>query len=82
MARQFSDADLEKRVVTADGQEVGSVRAVTAGRATVGHATDDGRLTDEIKRLLGWAGGGESHDLRGDQVSWYDEETVHLRPLR
>lgn len=80
MDRPFNDVR-EKRVVTSDGQNVGRVREVNNGPVTIGRSDDD-EPTDEIKELLGRSAGDETHDLRQDQVTRYDDNEFHLQPRR
>lgn len=81
MERPFTDEDRKKRVVTADGQQIGRVRDTDDDRATV-ERSDDESLTEEIKELLGWSEEDESHELRQDQVDRHDDNQIHLHRPR
>jgi hypothetical protein len=82
MDRPFNDNDREKRVVTADGKNVGRIRDVDDDRATVERSEDDDSLTDEIKELLGWDDDDETHELRRDHIDRYEDDEFHLQPRR
>ncbi|KTG09990.1 hypothetical protein AUR64_10310 [Haloprofundus marisrubri] len=81
MVRDFTDDDRNKRVVTAEGNEVGTIRDVNGDRATVDRNDDDGGLTDKVKDLLGWDDD-DSDELRTDYVDSYDDDQVRLRRSR
>lgn len=81
MERDFRDDDREKRVVTHEGDTVGTVRDVEADRATVDR-DDDESLTDEIKDMLGWGDDDDAHELRRDHVDREDDDTLYLRQRR
>jgi hypothetical protein len=82
MDRSFSDEDRKKRVVTADGQTIGTVREVEEDRATVDRTEGDDSLTDEIKDLLGWDDDHDAHELRRDDVERYDDKQLYLKQRR
>lgn len=77
MARDFTDDDRDKDIVTSEGDRIGTVRDVNEGRATV-ERDQDQDLTDKVKDMLGW-GDDESNELRGEHVDSYDENEVRLR---
>lgn len=77
MARDFTDDDRDKSVVTREGDRIGTVRDVNEGRATV-ERDDDQDLTDKVKDMLGW-GDDESNELRSDHVESYDDDEIRLR---
>lgn len=77
MARDFTDDDRDKHVVTAEGSRIGTVRDVNEGRATVDRDTDQG-LTEKIKDWLSWDDD-ESNELRSDHVDSYSDDEVRLR---
>lgn len=77
MARDFTDDDRNKDVVTAEGDRIGTVTDVNDGRATV-ERDEDADLTDKIKDLVGW-GDDDSNELRSDHVDSYDDDRVRLR---
>lgn len=77
MARDFTDDDRDKNVVTSDGTRIGTIRDVNEGRATV--ERDSGQdLTDKVKDLLGW-GDDESNELRSEHVDSHRDDEVRLR---
>lgn len=81
MARDFTDDDRDKRVTTADGTEIGTIRETHGDRATVDRRhdhDDDGGLTDKIKDMLGWDSD-DSNEIRSEHVDSYDDDTVRLR---
>ncbi|MFB6176982.1 MAG: hypothetical protein ABEI99_07555, partial [Halobaculum sp.] len=57
MARQFQSKDEGKRVMTADGDMVGSIDKVEGGRA---HVTVDESLSQSVRQKLGWTVEGET----------------------
>lgn len=77
MARDFTDDDRNKNVVTAEGDRIGTVRDVNGGRATV-ERDQDKDLTDKIKDLLGWDDD-ESNELRNEHVDSYGDDEIQLR---
>ncbi|WP_224269580.1 hypothetical protein [Haloprofundus salinisoli] len=77
MVRDFTDDDRNKRVVTAEGTEVGTIHEVNGDRATVDR-DDNASLTDKVKDLLGW-GDDNSNELRTEHIDSYDEGRVRLR---
>lgn len=78
MARDFTDDDRNKDVVTAEGNRIGTVRDVNDGRATVDR-DQDADLTDKIKDLVGWGDDDDSNELQGDHVDSYEDDRVRLR---
>ncbi|MBX0295330.1 hypothetical protein [Haloarcula nitratireducens] len=77
MARNFTDDDRDKDVVTANGNRIGSIRNVDDDRATVDR-DDDGGLTDKIKDMLGW-GDDDSNEVRNEHVDSINDDEVRLR---
>lgn len=82
MERPFQDDDRDKRVVTADGHNIGRVGEVHEDRATIERREDDDELTDEVKEMLGWNDDDETHELRRDQVDQDDDEQIYLQSRR
>ncbi|MFC4988862.1 MULTISPECIES: hypothetical protein [Saliphagus] len=78
MARDFTDDDRNKDVVTAEGDRIGTVSDVNDGRATVDR-DQDADLTDKIKDLVGWGDDDDSNELHGDHVDSYEDDRVRLR---
>ena len=54
MARDLTNDDRDKDVVTAGGTRVGTVSSVQDGQARVTPDNDSGGLTDTIRSMLGW----------------------------
>ncbi|SEQ33969.1 hypothetical protein [Natrinema salaciae] len=76
MSPQFTDDDVGKRVVNADGDEVGMVADVEHGTA---HVEPDPGITDSIKATLGWSDSGEStYPLQEEAVSRVTDDEIHL----
>lgn len=78
MAREFTDDDRGKDIVTAEGDRIGTVGDVREGRARVerDESTD---LTDKVKSMLGWDDSDEDHEIGRDHVDSVDENRVRLR---
>ncbi len=76
MSIQFTDDDVGKRVVNADGDEVGMIAAVEHGTA---HVEPDPGITDSIKAKLGWSDSGEdTYPLQEEAVGRVTDDEVHL----
>ncbi|PSP40591.1 hypothetical protein BRC68_16825 [Halobacteriales archaeon QH_6_64_20] len=79
MARDLTDDDRDKDVVTAGGTRVGTVSSVQDGQARVTPDNDSGELTDTIKSMLGWDDSDEDQTLRNDDVDSVNDNEVRLR---
>ena len=79
MARDLTDDDRDKDVVTAGGTRVGTVSGVQDGQARVTPDNDSGGLTDKIKSMLGWDDSDEDQTLRNDDVDSVNDNEVRLR---
>jgi len=76
MSPQFTDDDIGKRVVNADGDEVGMVADVEHGTA---HVEPDPGITDSIKARLGWSESGEdTYPLQEEAVGRVTDDEIHL----
>ncbi|SIR88919.1 hypothetical protein [Natronorubrum thiooxidans] len=76
MISEFTDDDIGKRVVNANGEEVGLVADVEHGTA---HVEPDPGITDTIKAKLGWGGTDEdAYPLQEDSVAQVTDDAVHL----
>lgn len=74
---QSSDSNpTDKRVLTADGEQIGTVVRVEAGTM---HVRPTDRLTDRLSERLGWTNGGE-YTLDPVAVDRTTSDTVVLRP--
>ncbi len=82
MDRPFRDDDRQRRVVTNEGHNVGTVREVDEDRATVDRTDDHDSLTDEIKEMLGWDDDDESHELRREHVDRHEDDELYLQQRR
>lgn len=80
MARNFTDDDRNKPVVTSEGDRIGTISDVNDDRATVERDRDKD-LTDKVKDMLGW-GDDDSNELRSEHVDSYDGDQVRLRDKR
>lgn len=81
MARNFTDDDRDKHVVTSEGTRIGKIRDVNDDRATVDRSDDDEGLTDKIKDMLGW-GDDDSNEIRNEHVDSVNDDEVRLRDRR
>lgn len=69
---EFSPEDEGKRVVTADGDTVGTVRSVEGSMA---HIQADADLSRSVRRRLGWTEeNAETYQLRTSNVDDIDDE--------
>lgn len=76
MSPQFTDVDEGKRVVNADGDEVGIIADVEHGTA---HVEPDPGMTDSIKAKLGWGDSGEdTYPLQEEAVGRVTDDEVRL----
>ncbi|WP_372480907.1 PRC-barrel domain containing protein (plasmid) [Halomicrobium sp. HM KBTZ05] len=68
--------DEGKKVVNANGEQVGRVIEVEHG---TGHVEPDPGITDTIRSKLGWGEGDEdSYQIDGSNVETVSDEEVHL----
>lgn len=77
MARNFTDDDRNKDVVTSEGDRIGTVDRVNDDRATIDRDSN-ADLTDKVKDLLGWDSD-DSNEIRSDHVDSYDDDQIRLR---
>ncbi|WP_254763856.1 hypothetical protein [Natrinema marinum] len=76
MPTQFTDDDVGKRVINADGDEVGIIGEVEHGTA---HVEPDPGIADTIKAKLGWGGTDENaYPLQEEAVARVTDDEVHL----
>lgn len=72
MVRNFSSKDEGKRVVTSDGDMVGTVESASGSTA---HVQIDDDLAQNTRRRLGWTEEGEeTYQLRKSKVDRIDDE--------
>lgn len=73
---EFTEDDQGKTVVTADGDEIGSVSGVEGRRAYV---DPDPGITDRIKSALGWQDvDEEDYALEESQVDTVTDDEIRL----
>ncbi|AGB30999.1 hypothetical protein C488_02475 [Natrinema pellirubrum DSM 15624] len=79
MSAHFTDDDEGKRVVNANGDEIGIVQSVSGGTA---HIDPDPGMTDTIKSKLGWGDRDEdTYPLDDDHVESISDDEVRLQRL-
>ena len=77
MARNFTNEDEGKRVLTADGDMVGTIDSV---KGTTAHVTPDAGLSKSIRRRLGWSEADqETYELRKSKVDKIEGDEIHLK---
>lgn len=73
----FTAADEGKRVLNADGTEIGRIVAVEEGH---GYVATDPSLVDTIKAKLGWGDvTADAHPLDEGSIDEITDDAVHLR---
>ncbi|MDF9744201.1 PRC-barrel domain containing protein [Natrinema salsiterrestre] len=79
MCASFTDNDEGKRVVNANGDEIGMVKTVSGGTA---HIDPDPGMTDTIKSKLGWGDHDEeTYPLDDDDVESITDDEIRLQRL-
>lgn len=77
MDQKFSPKEEGKNVVTADGEQIGTVEHVEDTRAHVKPSHD---LNDSTRQRLGWTDmSGETYELESDNVENFDDEQITLK---
>lgn len=77
MVRNFRDEDEGKRVVTADGDEIGTIEQVSGSMAHVKPASN---LSQSVRRRLGWAEEGEdTYELQTSKVDNIASNEIKLK---
>lgn len=77
MCATFTDDDEGKRVVNANGDEIGIVEHVEAGTA---HVDPDPGITDSIRSTLGWGDADEeTYSLDDSNVESITDDEVRLQ---
>lgn len=76
MVRNFEDDDEGKRVVTADGDEVGTVSRVEENQLHIMPSED---LSRGVRRRLGWAEDDDDYVLRKSKVDTIEGDEVKLK---
>jgi len=73
---QLTETDEGKKVVNADGDEIGVISEFRAGQAYV---DPDPGITDKVMSSLGWTDADEEHyALNEDQVEHVTDDEVRL----
>lgn len=76
MDREFESDDEGKRVVTADGDEVGTVETVSGSTA---HVKPEGDLSQSVRQRLGWADDDEDvYELESTNVEGVENDRMIL----
>ena len=77
MARAFRDSDEGMKVVTSDGDEVGTVADV---RGDTAHVTPETGLGESIRQRLGWGDDTrDTYELSHSRVQSFSGDKIHLR---
>lgn len=77
MTRNFKDEDEGKRVVTADGDEIGTIEMASGSMAQVKPSSN---LSQSVRRRLGWAEDGEdTYELQTSKVDSIESDEVRLK---
>jgi len=76
MAGMFDSNDEGKRVVTKDGDTIGTVREVQDDQA---HVETDSGLAESIRQRLGMDDDSDTYVLREDDVDTHSDDEIQLR---
>ena len=77
MAREFTDDDRDKEVLTAEGDRIGTISDVDGDRATV--TRDEGAdLPEKVREMLGWDDPA-ANELRGEHVEEGTMDDLRLK---
>lgn len=77
MVRNFKSEDANKRVMTADGDMVGTVDRISGSTA---HVKPDESLSQSIRRRLGWSEQGmDTYTLRKSKVEEITDDEIRLK---
>lgn len=77
MVREFKSSDRNKTVVSADGDEIGTIERVSGNKAYVKPKQG---LTDSIRDSLGWTDEQEdTYELMHSEVQQFSGDEVHLK---
>lgn len=77
MARNFRSSDEGMKVMSADGDVIGTVENVKGNRA---HVKPDGSLATSIRQKLGWEKEGEeTYELHSTSVEEFADDGIHLQ---
>lgn len=79
MCADFTDDDEGKRVVNAEGDEIGVVADVRAGTV---HVDPDPGITDSIKSKLGWGDADEdTYELDESSVEEITDDEIRIQRM-
>jgi hypothetical protein len=77
MVREFESSDEGMKVMTADGDMVGTVEEIQSDRA---HVKPDAGLSQNTRRKLGWTKQGEdTYPLKHSSVDQISGDEIHLK---
>lgn len=77
MVRDFKESDTGKRVLTADGDELGVVEQVERGNV---HIRPDAGIQESMRRKLGWTDDDETtFELKKSAVSQIASDGIYLK---
>ena len=77
MVRNFESDDEGKRVVTADGDMIGTVERASGSSA---HIKPENNLSRSVRRRLGWSEEGEdTYQLRKSKVNSITDDEIQLK---
>lgn len=77
MVREFETGDEGKTVVTADGDEVGTIEQIDQHMA---HVRPKGSLSQSVRRRLGWAEQDKDmYEITHSRVAQISDDEVHLK---
>jgi len=77
MARNFRPTDEGMKVMSADGDMIGTVENVKGDRA---HVRPDGSLATSIRQKLGWEKEGEeTYELHSTSVDEFTDDGIRLK---
>lgn len=77
MDQEFTPKEEGKDVVTADGEQIGTVQSVEGSKAHVKPAHD---LNDSTRQRLGWTDmSDETYELESDHVEDFGERQIKLK---
>lgn len=77
MTRNFRSEDEGKRVVTADGDEIGTIEQASGSMA---HVKPSANLSQSVRRRLGWAEEGEeTYELQTTNVDSIESDEIRLK---
>lgn len=65
-------------VMDSEGQRIGTIHEVERG---VAHVKPASRLSQSMRRKLGWEGEEETYELRSSRVERFDDDGVHLKKI-